>query len=117
METKRQLDVLDRHLADNEYMAGGAYSIADMAIWPWYGNVVAGTIYEDSATFLEAHSYTNVVRWQKQLAARPALKRGRLVKRLSGCPTEQLHERHEYGRAARRGSVGHYGWVQGASGS
>src|SRR3546814_16871510 len=56
METKRQLDVLDRHLADNEYMAGGAYSIADMAIWPWYGNVVAGTIYEDSATFLEAHS-------------------------------------------------------------
>src|SRR3546814_17649094 len=78
METKRQLDVLDRHLADNEYMAGGAYSIADMAIWPWYGNVVAGTIYEDSATFLEAHSYTNVVRWQKQLAARPAVQRGRM---------------------------------------
>src|SRR3546814_20032912 len=78
-------------------MAGGAYSIADMAIWPWYGNVVAGTIYEDSATFLEAHSYTNVVRWQKQLAARPAVKRGRMVNRLSGDPKEQLHERHDAG--------------------
>src|SRR3546814_11029987 len=95
METKRQLDVLDRHLADNEYMAGGAYSIADMAIWPWYGNVVAGTIYEDSATFLEAHSYTNVVRWQKQPAARPAVQRGRMVNRLSGDPKQQLHASHD----------------------
>jgi len=97
METKRQLDVLDRHLADNEYMAGDEYSIADMAIWPWYGNVVAGTIYNDSATFLEAHTYTNVVRWQKQIAQRPAVKRGRMVNRASGEPSEQLHERHDAG--------------------
>ena len=97
METKRQLDVLDRRLADNEYMAGDEYSIADMAIWPWYGNLVAGTIYDDSATFLEAHTYTNVVRWQKQIARRPAVIRGRMVNRLSGPEAEQLHERHDAG--------------------
>ena len=95
MEVKRQLDVLNRHLADNEYMAGDEYSIADMAIWPWYGNLVAGTIYNDSATFLEAHTYTNVVRWQKQIATRDPVKRGRIVNRRSGEPAEQLHERHD----------------------
>jgi GSH-dependent disulfide-bond oxidoreductase len=94
METKRQLDVLDRHLADHRYMAGDEYSIADMAIWPWYGNVVAGSIYNDSATFLEAQSYTHVVRWQQEIAKRDAVKRGRMVNRLSGDPKDQLHERH-----------------------
>ena len=94
METKRQLDVLDRHLADHRYMAGDEYSIADMAIWPWYGNVVAGSIYNDSATFLEAQSYTHVVRWQQEIAKRVAVKRGRMVNRLSGDPKDQLHERH-----------------------
>ena len=68
-----------------------------MAIWPWYGNVVAGSIYNDSASFLEAHTYTNVVRWQKQIAQRAAVKRGRMVNRMSGEPSEQLHERHDAG--------------------
>lgn len=96
MEVKRQLDVLNRHLADNEYMAGDEYSIADMAIWPWYGNLtLPGAIYNDSATFLEAHTYTNVVRWQKQIATRDPVKRGRIVNRRSGEPAEQLHERHD----------------------
>ncbi len=97
MEVKRQLDVLNRHLADNEYMAGKDYTIADMAIWPWYGNLVAGKIYDDSATFLEAQGYTNVIRWQEQIFARDAVKRGRMVNRASGDPSEQLHERHDAG--------------------
>ena len=95
METKRQLDVLDRQLAENEYIAGDTYTIADMAIWPWYGSVVAGTIYNDSATFLEAESYTNVVRWHKQIAAREAVVRGRMVNRMMGEPSGQLRERHD----------------------
>ena len=95
MEVKRQLDVLDRHLAGNQYMAGSDYSIADMAIWPWYGNVVAGKIYEDSATFLEAQTYENVVRWQKEIAQRETVQRGRMVNRTFGEPSEQLHERHD----------------------
>ena len=95
MEVKRQLDVLDRQLADNEFMAGDEYSIADMAIWPWYGNVVAGKIYEDSATFLEAHTYENVVRWQKQIAVREPVIRGRMVNRAFGPLEEQLRERHD----------------------
>ena len=102
METKRQLDVLDRQLADNRYMAGDEYTIADMAIWPWYGNLVAGGIYNDSATFLEAHTYTNVVRWQKEIAQREPVKRGRMVNRLTGDPKEQLHERHDAGDFATR---------------
>jgi len=95
MEVKRQLDVLDRHLADNHYMAGDDYSIADMAIWPWYGSVVAGKIYDDSATFLEAHTYKNVVRWQKEIAKRETVQRGRMVNRTFGEESEQLHERHD----------------------
>ena len=95
METKRQLDVLDRHLADNEYMAGSDYTIADMAIWPWYGNVVAGLIYGESATFLEAHTYENVIRWQKQIWARDTVKRGRMVNRGFGDLKDQLRERHD----------------------
>ncbi len=95
MEVKRQLDVLDRHLANNKYMAGDEYTIADMAIWPWYGSVVAGRIYEDSATFLEAHKYTNVVRWAGEIGGREAVQRGRMVNRTFGEPEEQLHERHD----------------------
>lgn len=95
MEVKRQLDVLDRHLAENQYMSGDDYSIADMAIWPWYGNLIAGNLYGDSATFLDTQSYTHVVRWQQEIWQRPAVKRGRKVNRLAGKPSDQLHERHD----------------------
>ncbi len=95
MEVKRQLDVLDRHLANHQYMADNEYTIADMAIWPWYGAVVAGRIYDDSARFLEAHTYTNVVRWTEEIAKRKAVQRGRMVNRTFGEPEEQLHERHD----------------------
>ncbi|PHS21568.1 MAG: glutathione-dependent disulfide-bond oxidoreductase [Robiginitomaculum sp.] len=94
MEVKRQLDVLDRHLAQNEYMCGDDYTIADMAIWPWYGAVVKGLVY-DAATFLQTHEYKHVVRWTEQIAARPAVKRGRMVNRVWGEPESQLHERHD----------------------
>ena len=94
MEVKRQLDVLDKHLAINEYMAGDEYSIADMAIWPWYGAIVVNAIY-DAAEFLEAHSYTHVSRWTHQIAARDAVKRGRMVNRGWGEPASQLLERHD----------------------
>ena len=94
METKRQLDVLDRHLADNEYMAGSEYTIADIAIWPWYGALAKGLIYE-AGEFLQVQEYRNVQRWTDQLAARPAVKRGRMVNRVMGDPASQLHERHD----------------------
>ena len=96
MEVKRQLDVLDRHLADRAYMAGDCYTIADMAIWPWYGNLVKGLLYE-AGTFLDVHTYTNVVRWTDEIARRPAVKRGRMVNRAFGDPASQLHERHDAG--------------------
>ena len=96
METKRQLDVLDRRLADNEYMAGDAYSIADMAIWPWYGGLVKGVLY-GAAEFLQVEGYRHVVRWADQIAARPAVKRGRMVNRTWGDPADQLPERHDAG--------------------
>ncbi|MDO9413544.1 MAG: glutathione-dependent disulfide-bond oxidoreductase [Pseudolabrys sp.] len=95
MEVKRQLDVLDRQLADNEFVAGADYTIADMAIWPWYGGLVKGWQYGDSATFLSVHEYKHVNRWADQLLARPAVKRGRIVNRVQGEPHSQLHERHE----------------------
>ena len=95
MEVKRQLDVLDRHLADNRFMAGADYTIADMAIWPWYGNLALGQAYGDAGTFLDVESYGNVQRWAAEIAARPAVKRGRMVNRLIGDPSEQLHERHD----------------------
>ncbi|MFD0916441.1 glutathione-dependent disulfide-bond oxidoreductase [Pseudahrensia aquimaris] len=95
METKRQLHVLDTHLADNQFMAGKDYSIADMAIWPWYGNVVTGTIYGESGTFLQVQEYENVIRWQKEIAEREPVKRGRMVNRPFGPKEEQLHERHD----------------------
>ncbi|MGD9802281.1 MAG: glutathione-dependent disulfide-bond oxidoreductase [Hyphomicrobiaceae bacterium] len=95
MEVKRQLDVLDRHLADNAYMAGDEYSIADIAIWPWYGALVKGVLYGESATFLDAASYKHVNRWTNEIAQRPAVKRGRMVNRTAGDPSSQLHERHD----------------------
>jgi GST-like protein len=95
MEVKRQLDVLDRHLADNKFMAGDEYTIADMAIWPWYGNLALGQAYGDAGTFLDVQTYSNVQRWTAEIAARPAVKRGRMVNRTSGDPSEQLHERHD----------------------
>ena len=91
MEVKRQLDLLDRHLAANEYMTGAQYTIADMAIWPWYGALTKGLLYE-SAEFLAVHEYRNVIRWTDQIAARPAVKRGRIVNRAWGDPN--LPERH-----------------------
>ncbi len=94
METKRQLDVLDRRLADNEYLAGGEYSIADIAVWPWYGALAKGLVY-DAAEFLSVEDYRNVVRWTEQIAARPAAKRGRMVNRAWGEPSSQLRERHD----------------------
>ncbi|MEL7536075.1 MAG: glutathione-dependent disulfide-bond oxidoreductase [Pseudomonadota bacterium] len=94
MEVKRQLDVLDKRLAEHEYIAGAEYTIADMAIWPWYGALVRGVLY-DAAEFLDVQSYTHVVRWMKTIAARPAAQRGRLVNRVWGEPESQLKERHE----------------------
>ncbi|XQF89747.1 glutathione-dependent disulfide-bond oxidoreductase [Pseudoalteromonas espejiana] len=93
MEVKRQLDVLNRHLSENEYMAGDEYSIADIAIWPWYGSLVLGDLY-DAAEFLDVTSYTHVMRWAKQISQRPAVKRGRRVNRTWGPEEEQLAERH-----------------------
>ncbi|WP_416397999.1 glutathione-dependent disulfide-bond oxidoreductase [Allohahella sp. A8] len=94
MEVKRQLDVLDRQLGENRYIAGDDYSIADIAIWPWYGALVTNKVYE-AAEFLEAHKYKNVLRWTHELEQRPAVKRGRMVNRTWGDPAEQLHERHD----------------------
>ena len=94
MEVKRQLDVLDQHLADNEYMAGAEYSIADMAIMPWYGALALGLLY-NAGEFIEADSYENVLRWTRQLSARPGVQRGRMVNRAWGKPESQLHERHD----------------------
>ena len=93
MEVKRQLDVLDRQLAHQEYIAGSEYTIADMAIWPWYGALVTNKVYE-AAEFLEAHTYTNVLRWTHEIARRPAVIRGRMVNRAWGEPNEQVLERH-----------------------
>ena len=94
MEVKRQLDVLDRNLAEREYMAGDDYSIADMAIWPWYGALAAGVVY-DAGEFLQVHEYKNVQRWRKQIGERPAVQRGRMVNRTFGEPETQLRERHD----------------------
>ncbi|GAA0862475.1 glutathione-dependent disulfide-bond oxidoreductase [Sphingopyxis soli] len=94
MEVKRQLDVLDRRLAENEYIAGAGYTIADMAIWPWYGALAKGLVY-DAGEFLQVQEYKNVQRWTDQIAARPAVKRGRMVNRVIGEPSSQLRERHD----------------------
>ena len=95
METKRQLDVLDRRLAETAFIAGPDYSIADMAIWPWYGGLARGWMYGESAKFLDVQSYGNVQRWAQTIFDRPAVQRGRMVNRIQGEPSSQLHERHE----------------------
>lgn len=94
MEVKRQLDVLNRRLAEFEYVAGADYTVADMAIWPWYGGLVRGELYGESATFLSVHEYEHVQRWARQLGDRPGVRRGRMVNRRTGPLEDQLHERH-----------------------
>ncbi|TAV81765.1 glutathione-dependent disulfide-bond oxidoreductase [Rhizobium leguminosarum] len=94
MEVKRQLDVLDRRLAESEYLAGSQYTIADIAVWPWYGGLVKGWTY-GAAEFLQVEDYKNVLRWADTIHSRPAVQRGRMVNRLSGDPSSQLHERHD----------------------
>ena len=94
MEAKRQLSVLDQRLAHSEYLAGDAYTVADIAVWPWYGALVKGVLY-DAGEFLQVQEYTHVQRWADLLAARPAVQRGRMVNRSWGDPASQLHERHE----------------------
>jgi GSH-dependent disulfide-bond oxidoreductase len=94
MEVKRQMDVLNRRLAESEYLGGTQYTIADMAVWPWYGVLAKGQIYE-AGEFLQVAEYKNVQRWTDAIAARPAVKRGRMVNRITGDPASQLHERHE----------------------
>ena len=96
MEVKRQLDVLDRRLRESEYVGGDDYSIADMAVWPWYGALVKGLVYE-AAEFLQVNEYKNVQRWTDMIAARPAVARGRMVNRVMGEPSSQLPERHDAG--------------------
>jgi GST-like protein len=96
MEVKRQLDVLDRHLAHSEYLAGSEYTIADMAVWPWYGALAKGLLY-GAGEFLQVQEYANVQRWTDAIAERPAVQRGRKVNRTFGELSDQLHERHEAG--------------------
>ena len=94
METKRQMDVLDKRLGEAKYLGGNDYTIADMAVWPWYGGLAKGLMY-GAGEFLAVHEYKNVVRWADEIGARPAVKRGRIVNRLQGDPAQQLHERHD----------------------
>ncbi|MBS7807280.1 glutathione-dependent disulfide-bond oxidoreductase [Variovorax sp. PCZ-1] len=94
METKRQMDVLDRLLAERKFICGDDYTIADMAIWPWYGQMALGRSY-NAGEFLQVHTYKNVLRWAHELDARPAVKRGRMVNKVQGEPALQLHERHD----------------------
>ena len=101
MEVKRQMDVLNRRLADSRYIAGDAYSIADMAIWPWYGGMAKGLLYE-AGEFLQVQEYTHVIRWADEIATRPAVMRGRMVNRAVGPLASQLHERHDAGDFATR---------------
>jgi len=94
MEVKRQMDVLNRHLAEYRYMVGDEYTISDMAIWPWYGALSKGQLYE-AGEFLQVQDYVHVVRWADEIAQRPAVRRGRMVNRVMGDPASQLHERHD----------------------
>ncbi len=96
MEAKRQLDVLDKRLAEHEYLAGNAYTIADIAVWPWYGGLAKGWLY-DAADFLQVEKYKNLQRWTDTIHERPAVQRGRMVNRTFGEPSSQLHERHDAG--------------------
>ncbi|MGA9867251.1 MAG: glutathione-dependent disulfide-bond oxidoreductase [Acetobacteraceae bacterium] len=101
MEVKRQLDVLDKRLGDNAYLAGDVYTIADMAVWPWYGGLVKGWLY-GAPEFLSVQEYKHVNRWADTIGARPAVRRGRMVNRVSGEPSSQLHERHDAGDFATK---------------
>ncbi|HJU20547.1 MAG TPA: glutathione-dependent disulfide-bond oxidoreductase [Stellaceae bacterium] len=101
MEAKRLLDVLDRRLAESKYVAGDAYTIADMALWPWYGGLAKGWLY-GAAEFLQVQDYKNVQRWADLIYERPAVQRGRMVNRTSGEPSSQLHERHDAGDFATK---------------
>ena len=94
MEAKRQLDVLNRRLAESRYIAGDDYTVADIAIWPWYGGLAKGLLY-DGGAFLSVHEYEHVIRWADEIGARPAVKRGRMVNRVMGDPASQLRERHD----------------------
>ena len=94
MEVKRQLDVLDRQLAEHRFLAGDDYTIADMAAWPWYGTLVKGELYE-AGEFLGVHEYRHVLRWSDEISRRPAVQRGRKVNRAWGEPSDQLPERHD----------------------
>ncbi|WP_422015187.1 glutathione-dependent disulfide-bond oxidoreductase [Roseateles sp.] len=94
MEVKRQMDVLNRQLAEHPFIAGDAYTIADMAVWPWYGALAKGQVY-GAGEFLSVHEYTHVIRWADEIAKRPAVQRGRKVNRVQGDPASQLHERHD----------------------
>ncbi|MFO0231613.1 MAG: glutathione-dependent disulfide-bond oxidoreductase [Burkholderiales bacterium] len=94
METKRQLDVLERRLAESEYLGGADYTVADIAVWPWYGGLAKGLLY-GAGEFLSVHEYRNVIRWADAIGARPAVRRGRIVNRFQGEPSAQLHERHD----------------------
>jgi len=94
METKRQLDVLDRRLAESRYLGGDDYTIADIAVWPWYGQLAQGLLY-NAGEFLQVQTYAHVQRWTAEIAARPAVRRGRMVNRVNGDPAQQLHERHD----------------------
>ena len=94
MEVKRQMDVLNRRLAESRFLGGDAYTIADIAVWPWYGALSKGLVYE-AGEFLQVQEYTHVLRWADEIGARPAVKRGRMVNRVMGDPASQLHERHE----------------------
>ncbi len=96
MEVKRQLDVLDKRLAETEYLAGEDYTIADMAVWPWYGGMAKGLLYE-GGEFLQVQDYRHLIRWADRIGERPAVKRGRMVNRAFGEPSSQLHERHDVG--------------------
>jgi GST-like protein len=95
MEAKRQFDVLNQRLSASQYVAGNDYTIADIAIWPWYGGIALGRTYEDANIFLATDEYEHVMRWAKSIDDRPAVKRGRIVNKLRGAPSEQLHERHD----------------------
>jgi GST-like protein len=95
MEAKRQLDVLDKQLAERPFIAGNDYTIADIAIWPWYGALTLGQIYDGATEFLQVRDYKNLCRWAEKIAARPAVQRGRMVNRTTGDPASQLHERHD----------------------
>jgi GST-like protein len=95
MEAKRQLDLLDKRLAETQFIAGDDYSIADIAIWPWYGGLALDRIYDGAAEFLSVGDYKNLQRWARSIDERPAVKRGRIVNKFTGDPAEQLHERHD----------------------